>query len=663
MGVGYGPATVNLGISERGGTTVDLGLKKGGFNAGLSYNSKTGSVSGNVGLEIAKGSSLGISYNEGDGFGASISKSLDNGVNGSLSWSEKGGLGGSIGYEAPGDENQPKNSLANQMKGAGGSLSFNQRDGVSASVSASGGVNAGNWSQSGGFQANTNFLADQWKADYQTKQGEIEALQSQGLSKEQATAILDARAQEESKAAQNKNNSEQGASNIAAAGISTQRREGEDGDSADPVDQRINQLKRELSEGISLADGNGTMSDVGGSGLAGAAKELSKKMAELQQLEGHKATMAANRSEKPGILGSLGERFSNLVTGNGFNTNASLNSGPVKIVSGTGGGKPGSEIIEDSNGKLYQRQTNKGKTEWVEVNPATMNPQRHAEGQALMAQGAANNDLAAYSKGLAMTKGYGWNDNGLNMVGIRVPVDSQNAIHDDYMLAINKGKLEGVYFASTQPGQKSYNGSAALGGVGEISTGHFNMVGVDKTSGTWKHAYLAGMADGTVPGARDANADGNHSAAERSMENLKKMTEVFIHQGGNDVVKFSRDDKTKTIIADYVPGKVGGISQGCQVPIQSYYHNAQTGQNEVFSTSGLNKMAGQHGSFNSMETLFKNNPKFGYSVINSSDYTSGMMNQLNDLRSNAKEEFMQAETQNYLNKKPQYKDYSVQFNR
>ncbi|EMF92187.1 hypothetical protein LEP1GSC005_0200 [Leptospira santarosai str. ST188] len=228
VGVGYGPATVNLGISERGGTTVDLGLKKGGFNAGLSYNSKTGSVSGNVGLEIAKGSSLGISYNEGDGFGASISKSLSNGVNGSLSWSQKGGVGGSIGYEAPGDKNQPKNSLANQMQGAGGSLSFNQRDGVSASVSASGGVNAGNWSQSGGFQANTNFLADQWKADFQTKQDEIEALQSQGFSKEEATAILDARAQEESKAAQNKNNQETGKSVLDGAAISTQRREEDD---------------------------------------------------------------------------------------------------------------------------------------------------------------------------------------------------------------------------------------------------------------------------------------------------------------------------------------------------------------------------------------------------------------------------------------------------
>ncbi|EMO64079.1 hypothetical protein LEP1GSC133_0962 [Leptospira borgpetersenii serovar Pomona str. 200901868] len=367
--------------------------------------------------------------------------------------------------------------------------------------------------------------------------------------------------------------------------------------------------------------------------------------------------------EKPGFFSGLGEKFSNLMSGNGFNTNASLNSGPVKIVAGSGGGKATGDILEDSNGKLYQKQTKGGKTEWVEVNPASMNPERHAEGQALMAQGAANGDLAAYSKGLAMTKGYGWNENGLNMVGIRVPVDSQNAVHDDYMLAINKGKLEGVYFASTQPGQKSYNGSAALGGVGEISTGHFNMVGVDKTAGAWKHAYLAGMADGTVPGARDANADGNHSAAERSFENLKKMTEVFIHQGGTDTVNIVRDKNTKTLIVDYVPGKIGGISQGCQVPNQSYSYNAQTGQNEVFVKSGLNKMAGQHGAFNSMETLFKNNPKFGYSVINSSDYTSGMMNQLNDLKTNAKEEYMQAELQNYLKKKPQYQDYNVQFNR
>ncbi|MDI7212236.1 hypothetical protein QMM59_17120, partial [Leptospira santarosai] len=210
VGVGYGPATVSVGISERGGTTVDLGLKKGGFNAGLSYNSKTGSVSGNAGFTSSQsGTGFALSYNEGDGFGASISKSLDSGLNGGLSWSQKGGVGGSIGYEAPGDKNQPKNSLANQMKGAGGSLSFNQRDGVSASVSASGGVNAGNWSQSGGFQANTNFLADQWKAEFVSKQDAIEQ----------------AKTDAESKAAQDKNNQETGKSVLEGAGVTVGRRE------------------------------------------------------------------------------------------------------------------------------------------------------------------------------------------------------------------------------------------------------------------------------------------------------------------------------------------------------------------------------------------------------------------------------------------------------
>ncbi|OMI14158.1 hypothetical protein BUQ74_20890, partial [Leptospira weilii serovar Heyan] len=153
------------------------------------------------------------------------SKSFSNGLNGGLSWSEKGGVGGNIGYEAPGDKDKPKNSLANQMKGAGGTLSFSERDGLSAALNASGGVNAGNWSQSGGFQANTNFLADKWKADFVSKQGAIEELQSKGLSKEQATAILDAQAHAESKAAQEKNNQESGKSVLDGAAISTQRRE------------------------------------------------------------------------------------------------------------------------------------------------------------------------------------------------------------------------------------------------------------------------------------------------------------------------------------------------------------------------------------------------------------------------------------------------------
>ncbi|WP_433915088.1 hypothetical protein [Leptospira weilii] len=183
-------------------------------------------MSGSAGFTSqSSGTGFALSYSEGDGFGASLSKSFSNGLNGGLSWSEKGGVGGNIGYEAPGDKDKPKNSLANQMKGAGGTLSFSQRDGLSAALNASGGVNAGNWSQSGGFQANTNYLMDSWKADFVSKQGELEELQSKGLSKEQATAILDAQAHAESKAAQEKNNQESGKSVLDGFGFASTRRE------------------------------------------------------------------------------------------------------------------------------------------------------------------------------------------------------------------------------------------------------------------------------------------------------------------------------------------------------------------------------------------------------------------------------------------------------
>ncbi|EMY79780.1 peptidase, M23 family [Leptospira weilii serovar Ranarum str. ICFT] len=339
VGVGYGPASVSVGISERGGTTVDVGFTGKGFNAGLSYNSKTGKANVNAGLEVAEGMNLGISYNEGDGFGASASKSFSNGINGGISWSEKGGVGGNIGYEAPGNKNQPKDSLANKMKGAGGSLSFSQRDGVSASLNASGGVNAGNWSQSGGFQANTNFLNDKWKADFVS-----------GQAKE------DADAQEASRNAQNKNNAESGAATIAGAGVATQRREGDDGttphangEPADPVDQRINQLKKELSEGILLADGNGSMSDAGGgSGVAGAAKELSKKMAELQQLEGQKAA-----GQKPASSNVL---YGGVIQ-NALGSIADGAKGLWDRVTGGGNQKPehSSSPTTPTNGGIYEK--------------------------------------------------------------------------------------------------------------------------------------------------------------------------------------------------------------------------------------------------------------------------------------------------------------------
>ncbi|WP_432211908.1 C39 family peptidase [Leptospira noguchii] len=309
VGVGYGPATVSVGVSEKGGATVDLGFTKGGFNAGLSYNSKTGSVSGNAGLEVAKGTSLGISYNEGDGFGASISKSLENGVNGSLSWSQKGGVGGSIGYEVPGDKNKSKDSLANKMQGAGGSLNFSQRDGVSVAVNASGGVNAGNWSQSGGFQANTNFLNDKWKADFVSKQNAIEELQSKGLSKEQATAILDAQAKADSKAAQNKNNQETGKSVLDGAAIEVENRKRENGGDDNHYYDKDGNMR------IRVTDSNGD------SYYRAATPEEAHRVQNNNDL-----AMASNKGGALSSLNNFLEAFDNKINGSGkFETNDQRN--------------------------------------------------------------------------------------------------------------------------------------------------------------------------------------------------------------------------------------------------------------------------------------------------------------------------------------------------
>ncbi|WP_235594616.1 M23 family metallopeptidase, partial [Leptospira santarosai] len=183
---------------------------------------------------------------------------------------------------------------------------------------------------------------------------------SQGVAQTDEEKAHTARveAEERARAAQNRNNSEQGASNISGAGVEVagRRNEGDDGttphangEPAGPVDQRIAQLKKELSEGILLADGNGSMSDAkGGSGEVAAAKELSKKMAELQKLEGQKAA-----GQKPAS--------SNVLYGGALqNVLGSITDGAKGLwnrVTGGGNQKPehSSSPTTPTNGGIYEK--------------------------------------------------------------------------------------------------------------------------------------------------------------------------------------------------------------------------------------------------------------------------------------------------------------------
>ncbi|MBM9579686.1 hypothetical protein JWG45_21285, partial [Leptospira sp. 201903070] len=66
-------------------------------------------------------------------------------------------------------------------------------------------------------------------------------------------------------------------------------------------------LKKELSEGILLADGNGSMSDAkGGSGLASAVKEISSKQAELTRLMASKESGGTTKPASSGNESSSG---------------------------------------------------------------------------------------------------------------------------------------------------------------------------------------------------------------------------------------------------------------------------------------------------------------------------------------------------------------------
>nr|EMN23228.1 hypothetical protein LEP1GSC063_4109 [Leptospira santarosai serovar Arenal str. MAVJ 401] len=228
MGVGYGPATVTVGVSERGGVDVGLGFQyglsnnNGALNGGLNYNSKTGQASGNLGFSSAGGSTFAMSYNEQSGAGVSAGHNFESGVGGNVSWSEHDGFGGGLSYSL-----QQNEAKTNKWAGAGANLSFSQRGPTSVNITAgagqkengegrtpvagtnpvtqygSGGATAGTWTQGKGFEANTNFLMDRWAQDY-------------------LSDYDDARQERER---QQQNNQHQGADAIAGAGVTVGRRE------------------------------------------------------------------------------------------------------------------------------------------------------------------------------------------------------------------------------------------------------------------------------------------------------------------------------------------------------------------------------------------------------------------------------------------------------
>ncbi|WP_228008738.1 TIGR04388 family protein [Leptospira borgpetersenii] len=261
-GLGVG---ATLSYNEQTGFGASAGLQAGtsalSFNAGISY-SEQGGISANAGLGLGMGKNgttgsyastlnLGMSYNRQDGFGTSVGISRNNnvvlpGVGATISRSEFGGWGADVSSDQYGSYE----GKGGKYGGVSGGLSWNEHTGLTLSLN-SGGTNAFNYNAQSGLTSNSNFLA--------------ESAMNNGLSQgvaetpeEKAYAAAKAKAEADSRAAQNRNNQESGKSALDAVGYSTQRRE-EDysqnhgdidndgknkGSGIDPTKLEINQYER-----------------------------------------------------------------------------------------------------------------------------------------------------------------------------------------------------------------------------------------------------------------------------------------------------------------------------------------------------------------------------------------------------------------------------------
>ncbi|EMO40136.1 hypothetical protein LEP1GSC186_4784, partial [Leptospira noguchii serovar Autumnalis str. ZUN142] len=307
-GLGVG---ATLSYNEQSGFGASVGFQAGtsalSFNGGLSYSQRDG-VSANAGVGIGLGGkkptgslNLGVSYNKQDGLGTSAGISSNNnkithGMGLNITKSEYGGWGADVSTDQYGPGN------------LSGGLAYSQRDGFTVSLNVNG-TNAISYNSQSGLSGNGDFMSQ-----YAMNNG-----LAQGVAEDTDTS--------EPNSAQQHNNTEQGAQVIEGAGVSTTRREGEGGETTHYYDKDGNMR-------IRVTDSNGD------SYYRAATPEEAHR---IQNNNGY--TMASDTGkpsnnshqnsesgnlkpvksyENTGFFEGIGQRFNNLLSGNGFNTDANL---------------------------------------------------------------------------------------------------------------------------------------------------------------------------------------------------------------------------------------------------------------------------------------------------------------------------------------------------
>ncbi|WP_061298864.1 hypothetical protein, partial [Leptospira borgpetersenii] len=226
-----------LSYNEQTGFGGSVGLQAGtnalSFNAGLSY-SEQGGISGSAGLGRGLGKNgatgsysaslnLGVSYSRQDGFGMNAGLSSNNnhvlpGMGATISRSEYSGWGADVSTDqygkVEGGGGRPS------FGGVSGGLAWSERDGFTASFNVAG-TNALSYNSQTGLSSNGDFIS----------QYSMNNILAQGVADtDEEKAYKAAKAEADSRAAQNRNNQESGAA--AASGIAVElenRRRDEDG--------------------------------------------------------------------------------------------------------------------------------------------------------------------------------------------------------------------------------------------------------------------------------------------------------------------------------------------------------------------------------------------------------------------------------------------------
>jgi len=155
--------------------------------------------------------------------------------------------------------------------------------------------------------------------------------------------------------------------------------------------------------------------------------------------------------------------------------------------------------------------------------------------EAMWLMASAGDNDAQYYKGFSLSKGYNWNDTGVNVVGLRndSTASGQNA-HDDYLIVIRDNKVVGLFSASVDPGVA--RDSTQPLGVAHLPEGNYRFQ-YDTGRGV-QHKYN----DVLIPSSeilvqRDANGDGFITGNEKSTLYSAERS-IWFHFGGwNDYLK------------------------------------------------------------------------------------------------------------------------------